>query len=177
MSPEGFIADAAKNGEPARLRLVDGGLSDNSGMETVSNILTAVSAAKSPSKIRIYVLNIENAPVAADTLQHIGAFRAPFMLYGRMVAGLAAHFKRELEIEMSRIENAVVLDDVRPEPGKSVFLLGWTLPRLVRSDMDQQISAALKREGGPLDCVLSELAAPAAIASPAPHCVPIGKQR
>jgi len=180
VSPEGIITGKNADGTPATLGLVDGGLSDNSGLETVSIILKAIAAAKSPSKIRIYILNIENSPLSAGMPANVGAFRTPFLLYGRMVGRLAAQSKQQLEQEMGQTENTVVLDDVRPEGGKSVFLLGWTLPRMVRSDMDQQIQAALRRERSPLTCVLQDLAprgakpeiASAAALSPDSHCFP-----
>jgi hypothetical protein len=183
VSPEGSITGKNADGTLATLRVVDGGLSDNSGLETVSFILKAVAAAKSASKIRIYILNIENSPLSAGMPANVGAFRTPLLLYGNMVGRLAAQSKQQLEQEMGQTENTVVLDDVRPEGGKSVFLLGWTLPRMVRSDMDQQIQAELKRDRSPLTCVLQELAPPGAnpetasatVLSPNSHCFPAKK--
>jgi hypothetical protein len=160
VSPEGSITGENADGTLATLRLVDGGLSDNSGLEMVSTILKTLTTVKSPSKIRIFILNIENSPLPADMPANVGAFWTPFLLNARMVGGLAAQSKQLREQEMGKTENAVVLDGVRPKGGKSVFLLGWTLPRMVRCDMDQQIQEDLEDERGPLTRLLLELAPP-----------------
>jgi hypothetical protein len=163
ISPEGFVASGTSpNGDTGRLRLVDGGLSDNSGLETILSIVKAVTAAKPPSPIKVYVLNIENSPLSTTTLKDAGAFRAPFALYARMVAGLAEKSKQQAKCEINATKDAVMLDDVRPNGEKSVFLLGWTLPLSVRDDMNTQISALLQLGQGPLARVLAELAPPAA---------------
>jgi hypothetical protein len=181
ISPEGLVADdATPDVKPRKLRLVDGGLSDNSGFETILNILEAVAVAKPPSNIRVYVLNIENSPLPTDELDRIGPFRAPVMLFTRMVAGLTEKSKIELRQQMRKIKNTAVLDEVRPAAGKSVFLLGWTLPGAVRTDMNDQIKAALTHEPGALDCIVAELAVagtrpenPATALSPDSHCLPV----
>jgi hypothetical protein len=183
VSPEGFITGKNADGTLATLRLVDGGLSDNSGLETVSTILKTLTNIKSPSKIRIFILNVENSPSPANMPANVGAFWTPFLHYARMVGGLAAQSKQLREQEMGQTENTFVLADVRPKGGKSVFLLGWTLPRMVRCDMDQQIQDGLKGERGPLTRVLLELApqgakpetAPATVLSPDSHCLPAKK--
>jgi hypothetical protein len=160
VSPEGSIRGENADGTHATLRLVDGGLSDNSGLEAISTILKTLTSVKSPSKIRIFILNIENSPLPADMPANVGPFWTPFLLNARMVGGLAAQSKQLREQEMGKTENAVVLGDVRPKAGKSVFLLGWTLPRMVRCDMDQQIQEDLENQRGSLSRVLLELAPP-----------------
>lgn len=173
ISPEGFITpDDKSSGAPKRLRLVDGGLSDNSGMETILNILSAVAAATPPAAIKLYVLNIENSPVTADKLDNIGAFRAPFMLSERMIAGLAQNSKCELKRRMNAILDTTVLNEVRPTMPKSVYLLGWALPKVVRLEMNQQIKDKLEDAEGSLHFIVTELAAKS---SQGPARSPVGK--
>jgi Patatin-like phospholipase len=161
ISPQGLITKADPPASVIALRLTDGGFADNSGAATLLDVLEALEKSVPDdlrSKMRPIVLNLENAPEIEPKSANgpspgggIGALLG--QVSARAAASLAALRERVAALGAA----ATFLPDLRPSGEKSVFLLGWTLPEDVRTDMDAQICAAATAKSGALAEILAVL--------------------